>query len=41
MELDVWVEGVTVNYEDIGPSRFFPEGHEAFYKVSSLLLTKR
>ena len=36
MELDVWVEDVTINYEDIGSSNYFPEGHEAFRKVSEL-----
>ena len=37
MELDVWVEGVTINYEDIGSSKYFPGGHDAFYKVSELI----
>ena len=39
MELDVWVEGITVEYEDIGSQQFFPEGHEAFYKVRDLIET--
>jgi hypothetical protein len=39
MELDVWVEGVTVEYEDIGSSRYFPHGHDAFYKVRDLIET--
>ena len=37
MELDVWVEGVTVDYKDIGRQKYFPEGHEAFYKVRDLI----
>jgi len=37
MELDVWVEGVTINYEDIGSSHYFPLGHDAFYKVRDLI----
>jgi hypothetical protein len=39
MELDVWVEGVTVKYEDIGSSQYFPYGHDAFYKVRDLIET--
>ena len=39
MDLDVWVEGVTINYEDMGSSKYFPEGHQAFDKVTRLINT--